>query len=127
MTIEQIAQVCHDANRAYCEALKDYSQPSWDSAAKWQKESAINGVNFLISNPETSPKATHENWLKDKMADGWVYGPAKDAALKTHPCCVPYNELSPSQQAKDRLFQNIVHALLPMCDAPVGDGKTATP
>jgi len=26
MTVEDIAKICHDANRTYCETLNDYSQ-----------------------------------------------------------------------------------------------------
>jgi hypothetical protein len=46
----------------------------------------------------------HENWTKDKVADGWVYGEVKDAAAKTHPCLVPYDQLPANQRFKDSLF-----------------------
>lgn len=32
LTALQIAQVCHEVNRAYCQALGDDSQPAWDDA-----------------------------------------------------------------------------------------------
>ena len=54
-TKEKIAKVCHEANRAYCEALGDYSQTTWEKAPDWQKESAINGVQFHLDNPGASP------------------------------------------------------------------------
>jgi hypothetical protein len=38
------ARAAHEANRAYCGALGDWSQPSWDAAPQWQKDSARNGV-----------------------------------------------------------------------------------
>ncbi|WP_352398641.1 RyR domain-containing protein [[Clostridium] aminophilum] len=34
----------------------------------------------------------HQRWVRDKMADGWTYGP-KDSELKRSPEMVPYDEL----------------------------------
>lgn len=53
----------------------------------------------------------HDNWLKEKQADGWVYGEEKNLLIKTHPCILPYNELPEFQQKKDLLFSAIVDAL----------------
>lgn len=105
-----IAKVCHEANRAYCAALGDHSQPSWDDAPDWQRKSAISGVQFHYANPNAGPEASHNNWLKDKDAEGWVYGEVKDPVAKTHPCFVPFNELPLEQQAKDYIFRAICHA-----------------
>jgi len=49
--------------------------------------------------------------LKVKEADGWKYGPVKDAEKKEHPCFRPYNLLPRDQKAKDYIFRAIVHAL----------------
>lgn len=104
-----VAQFCHEVNRAYCQALDDYSQPSWEDAPDWQQQSAINGVEFHIANPDASPEASHANWLAEKLADGWTYGVVKDPEAKTHPCCVPYYDLPVEQRAKDYIFRAIVH------------------
>ena len=109
--IEMIAQVCHEANRAYCETLGDHSQTTWDVSPAWQRHSAIAGVQYAIAHPDASPSMQHAAWLKDKQADGWIYGPEKDEARKTHPCCVPYEALPVEQQRKDALFRAIVAAL----------------
>jgi hypothetical protein len=47
VNIEQIARVAHEVNRSYCEALGDTSQPEWESAPQWQRESAMAGVKFI--------------------------------------------------------------------------------
>lgn len=109
--VEGIAEVCHEANRAYCATLDDTSQPPWEEAPQWQVDSAVDGVQFHLANPNAGDAASHENWMKQKVADGWKYGPIKDPARKEHPCMVPFEELPPAQQAKDRLFRAIVHAL----------------
>lgn len=114
MDMLQIAKVCHDANRSYCHSIGDNSQPEWESAPVWQRNSALKGVEFHIINLEKgnkpSPSASHESWLKEKAEDGWKFGTVKDAAKKEHPCFVPYNQLPLDQRMKDFIFSSIVEA-----------------
>lgn len=110
-TIEQIAKVAHEINAALCLAYGDDSQPLWDEAPEWQRKQAVNGVKFHICNPDASPSASHDSWLAEKIADGWVYGDIKDPEAKTHPCCVEYELLPPQQKAKDYLFKQVVHSI----------------
>ena len=122
-----IAAVAHEINRAYCAALGDDSQPEWDDAPDWQKDSAVGGVEFHLANPDAGPEASHESWLAQKEADGWTYGEEKDPEAKTHPCFVPFTELPPEQQAKDFLFRQTVHSLaerLPKAESATLRGKT---
>lgn len=105
--IEAAARAAHEANRAYCLALGDQSQPSWEDAPEWQRTSAINGVRGVLLDGN-SPKQSHESWLREKHATGWRYGPVKDPEKKEHPCCVPYEELPPEQKVKDDVFVNVV-------------------
>ncbi len=114
MTIEQIAKLCHEANREFCTANGDVSQKPWDESPKWQQESSVAGVKTLIDNPMYNAADCHDAWSKHKRADGWVYGPWKDANAKTHPCLVPHYELPYVQQAKDKIFVAIVRACEPL-------------
>jgi len=111
LSIEEIAKVCHEANRGYCKALGDDSQLPWDEAPQWAKTSAINGVRFHLDNPNAGPSGSHENWLKEKEKEGWKYGEIKDPEKKEHPCFVPYDQLPKEQQAKDYIFTSIVKTL----------------
>jgi|SRR5579859_889773 len=104
-----VAKICHEANRAYCEHLGDTSQLPWDDAPAWQRESATNGVLFHLANPDAGDSGSHDNWMAEKIAAGWVYGDVKDPDAKTHPCIVPFDQLPREQQFKDRLFRTIVH------------------
>jgi hypothetical protein len=111
MTIQNIAQVAHELNKAYCESIGDNSQPDWGEAPEWQRSSAVNGVLFHIENPSASPSASHDSWLKQKTEEGWKYGSVKDADKKEHPCFVPYEELPTEQKSKDYIFKQTVKSL----------------
>lgn len=106
---ELIAEICHEANRAYCQAMGDESQPAWTDAPEWQRVSARNGVEAHLST-EMSPAESHAAWMTEKLANGWQYGETKDPVAKTHPCMVPYSDLPAAQQAKDFIFRGIVNA-----------------
>lgn len=109
MNVPDIAKVCHQANKAYCEALGDNSQLDWEQAPEWARSSAVKGVEFHLANPDATDSASHESWLEEKRDTGWTYGPVKDAEAKTHPCFVPFDELPKAQQLKDAQFRAIVN------------------
>ena len=111
MTREEIAEVTHEVNRAYCESLGDHSQPSWADAPDWQRSSAINGVNLHLDSPKAGVEASHVAWMTEKVVNGWRFGPVKDPEKKEHPCIMPFSDLPKDQQAKDFIFRAVVHAL----------------
>lgn len=123
MNVTQIAQVCHEANRAYCTTLGDFSQAPWYVAPEWQKKSAITGVEFhlktLQSGAEPQPSASHDSWLAEKRADGWKYGPVKNSETKEHPCFVPYDALPAEQKLKDFIFCAVVKTFYAAENTPV--------
>lgn len=112
MRLLDIAQVAHEANRAYCDTIGDTSQLPWHEAPTWQHKSALDGVQAILRNPSLTSADSHANWLAHKEAEGWKYGPVKNAETREHPCCVPYTELPADQQVKDHLFRHVVLALL---------------
>lgn len=111
MTYEQIAEVAHEVNRAYCVSIGDGSQPAWKDAPKWQKESALLGVDFHAEE-ERHVDESHQSWMDQKLADGWKHGAVKDPEKKEHPCMVPFGKLPVEQQSKDYIFRAVVKQLL---------------
>lgn len=111
MSPEKIAVICHEANRAYCLAIGDSSQPHWEHAPDWQRASAVAGVEFRIKHPDATPESMHQSWMNQKVQDGWVHGLVKDPDKKEHPCMVPYSELPKEQRIKDHLFAAIFDAV----------------
>lgn len=118
MNHEQIARIAHEVNRAYCAALGDNSQPAWEEAPDWQKNSVLNGVALHLHNPDIDPEASHAAWCAKKEADGWIYGPIKDMENRTHPNLVLFDLLPREQQAKDFIFRAVVHAFAAHFTAP---------
>ena len=53
-------------------------------------------IEFLAHN-------AHENWAKQRIAEGWQYGEARDDVTKRHPCLVPYFQLSETEKEYDRI------------------------
>lgn len=112
LNVTDIAIIAHNMNAALCSAMGDDSQPSWEDLPDNLKDSAVDGVQFHINNREATPADSHENWMKHKLDDGWVYGEEKDVEAKTHPCLVPYEELPEAQRAKDYIFKATVENML---------------
>lgn len=127
MTPENIAMAAHEVNRAYCASLGDDSQAPWADAPEWQQASALAGVKMHLANPDATPENSHESWLAAKQADGWKYGPVKDAEKKEHPCFMPYADLPAEQKTKDYLFRGVVHALKDLPDAVPPSAVIAAP
>ena len=44
----------------------------------------------------------HDVWAKERMAEGWQHGPARDDQKKEHPCLVAYKELPDGEKKYDR-------------------------
>lgn len=107
--LEDVARACHEANRSYCNSIGDNSQPAWEDAPDWQKQSAVNGVKHALENPDATPEDSHKSWLKEKEADGWKFGEVKDPDKKEHPCFVPYEQLPEEQRKKDEIFLSVVN------------------
>ena len=43
---------------------------------------------------ELLAKNAHDIWARQRLAEGWTYGPKRDDAKKEHPCLVPYEAVS---------------------------------
>lgn len=107
----EIARVCHEVNRAVCQASGDTSQKPWPLAESWQRESIVRGVNYVRANPGATPAAQHSFWMEGRIAAGWTFGLVKDPVAKTHPCLLPYDQMPFEQRVKDFLFRAVVKAM----------------
>ena len=51
---------------------------------------------------EMLAKNVHEVWAESRISQGWTYGKERNDERKTHPCLVPYEELSEVEKQYDR-------------------------
>ena len=51
---------------------------------------------------EQMSKNVHEVWAETRIQQGWTYGEQRNDELKTHPCLIPYEELSEEEKEYDR-------------------------
>jgi RyR domain len=56
----------------------------------------------ILALTEMLARNTHDVWARQRIAEGWRYGPQRDDARKEHPGLVPYEELSDSEKEYDR-------------------------
>lgn len=110
--IGRVAQVIHEAMRAWQKANGQTPAPAWSRAPKWMKESTAQSVVWRLANPHADASAQHDQWLLQKKAEGWKHGRAKDAKRKTHPMIVPYDALPEFERRKDALLNSVVDALV---------------
>jgi hypothetical protein len=109
LTVDNIAEACHEANRVLQRALDEPVNPAWIDCTEEMRESARHGVLGVLKG--NTPEQSHESWLKFKEDHGWRYGEVKDEDAKTHPCFVAYVDLPSEQRLKDHLFVAIVTAM----------------
>lgn len=109
-----VARICHSANRKLCETLGDFSHDRWEQSPEWYQAKVLSCVRAHLRDPMMTPKESHESWMDHMQVDGWAYGPEFDRDKKTHPCLIPFEELTLEDQRKDYLFCNIIEALRPL-------------
>ena len=56
----------------------------------------------LMRLAERLAENTHDVWARERIAQGWKYGPSRRADIKEHPCLVPYAQLSEAEKDYDR-------------------------
>jgi RyR domain len=56
----------------------------------------------IIELREKLARNTHDIWARDRMAQGWTWGPRRDDEKRQNPCLVPYEDLPESEREYDR-------------------------
>jgi hypothetical protein len=111
-SVMKIAQVMHEAVRAWQKANGQNAAPPWSRAPQWMKQASKEAVLWRMANPKAPSSAQHEQWLAEKRAAGWKYGRAKSGAKKTHPLLVPYADLPEVERRKDAMVGALIDSLI---------------
>jgi hypothetical protein len=72
-----------------------------DYAPKPINTSRVKLGDDLLELSQLLARNNHEVWARQRLSDGWRYGPARDDERKEHPSLVPYEELSESEKLYD--------------------------
>lgn len=56
----------------------------------------------ILALSELLARNAHDVWARERMKQGWVYGPVRDDGKKEHPCLLPYEALPESEKEYDR-------------------------
>lgn len=110
-SVMKIAQVMHEAVRAWQKANGQDAAPPWSRAPQWMKQASKEAVLWRMENPRAPSSAQHEQWLAEKRAAGWKHGKAKSGAKKTHPLLVPYADLPEVERRKDAMVGALIDSL----------------
>ncbi len=110
-TVTRVAQVMHEAVRAWQKANGQPASPPWSKAPAWMRTSSREAVIWRLSNPKASPSVHHEQWIAEKKSAGWKYGKAKNGVKKTHPLMIDYRHLPEVEQRKDALVAAVIDSL----------------
>ncbi len=51
---------------------------------------------------ELLARNAHDNWARQRLSEGWRYGPERNDARQEHPCLVPYEQLPEAEKEYDR-------------------------
>jgi len=108
--IDALSELCHEVNRAYCEAHGDLTHKPWADTDTELRVSVAKGVTSLLTS-DLTPEQLHSLWAEERTRQGWKYGAFKDVENKLHPNLVPYDQLPGEQKVKDYLFRAVVRTI----------------
>ena len=64
--------------------------------------SSITLPQSLLDLTEKLAEHTHDIWARQRLTDGWAFGPKRNDAKKQHPCLVSYEDLPEDERIYDR-------------------------
>ena len=102
--LEQIAKTAHAVHLAYCEEVGLNTQPEWGKVDETHKAVVINSVEKIITGTVNTVEDSHDNFIKMKHSQGWVFGEEYNIDKLTNPRMVHFSRLTDHQRIKERLF-----------------------
>lgn len=75
--------------------LMDYQPTPVDTTKVALSAEIVQLTEYLARN-------AHEVWARQRMAQGWRWGPKRDDENKQHPSLIPYEQLSEAEKELDR-------------------------
>lgn len=107
-----LAKICHEAQRAFCQTMGDFSHPNWDLTSPWYQKVMVECVTFVF-NKVSDVNQLHIFWSSQMTALGWSYGLVFNEKEKEHPNLKNFNDISFEEQIKYAIFMANVIAISP--------------
>jgi RyR domain len=76
----------------------------------------------ILALTEPLARNVHAVWARQRLRDGWVWGPRRDDAAKRHPSLIEYDALSEDEKEYDR--QVVIETLRTLIGLGYGIVKT---
>ena len=64
--------------------------------------SSVTLTDEILKLTELLAENAHDNWARQRLAEGWRYGPERNDERKENPDLVPYGQLPDSEKEYDR-------------------------
>jgi hypothetical protein len=78
----------------------------------------------ILELTELLARNAHEIWARQRMAEGWRYGPERNDVAREHPCLISYDDLPESEKEYDRNLSTetlkVIRALGYRIEKPAG-------
>lgn len=116
MNLLQLAKLCHSAINDFKFLIMKEYPIFWDDAEQWMVDDTIGSIEMIVSSDNPTYDMLHNHWMDMKVSAGWSFGEVTDRPNKIHNCIIPFDELSPEEQAKDKLFVELVLTYKPFID-----------
>ena len=106
-TLLDIAQECHAKNNELMMMNGEEQRGSWETLDRHTKFITLKSVIKALENPNLTAKEMHDEWMNNKIEDGWKFGDVKDAELKTHPLIIDFELMNDIDKMKDQNFIDV--------------------
>jgi hypothetical protein len=112
LTVEQFGRLNHALRREVARIFGDGTvPPDWDDAPEWMHADSARDARELLGNPGMMAEDGHGRWMRQKIAEGWKWGPVRDDEKKEHPSIRPFDQLPPGERLKDLLRVSLAGSL----------------
>jgi len=107
-----IGKITHEAIRALCETMDDFSLAPWEHTEPWYQRVMVECVTFLFREQQDVQKL-HVYWCSQMTAGGWKYGLVYNEETKEHPNLKDFDQVSFEEGMKYSLMVAVALALSP--------------
>lgn len=107
----EVAKECHIANNALMVSNGEIENPvDWNELDTHTKNINLASVLKIYDYPNLTAEDIHDEWMLNKIDDGWVYGEVKDVERKTHPLICDFDSMNDIDKMKDQIFIDKVNS-----------------